>query len=217
MCWSEEVSLVTFSIGIITSTQVYLTYLYKYPLISTITVAWQSVIWMQFFEVYIWMNVNGKIDSQIGSYGAIFTAMLQPPIMGIVLLTQPNLHARVRKLSAGLLIAYIYWYSYSISQISPLEPLSMSDVENCRHIDYKFREKLVYPDMMYSIFFSSFILLLIPQTDIALFLIVASGGTYRFSYFMWCWVSSLMPVLLSLYYEYLSPIVHRLSNRYLNS
>jgi hypothetical protein len=216
MCWSEEISWVTFTIGMITSAQIFFYYKRRNPIISNIVVAWQPVIWMQFFEAYVWREVENETTIQFGSYGAIFTSLLQPPIMGIVLISQNRVEQSRKNLAAMLIILYIYWYSYSLTTISPLDSLTMNDIETCRHIDFKFWEKLVYPDLMYSFFVSGLFVLLIPYTDVALFLVIISGGTYTFSYYMyncgesngsmWCWVSSLTPVMLAGYFDYIRPV-----------
>lgn len=205
MCWSEEVSWMTFTLGMITSIELSAIYIKRGPVISLITAAWQPVIWMQFFEALIWSE-----SSDTGSYGAIYTALLQPPLMGLILLAGGYTSSPRRCLSVMIIIFYIYWYSYSLTQISPLKPLTIHSPE-CQHIDFAYWKDLVGADYMYAFTTSSLFLLLIPYTDLALFLILASTGTYCASAIlyncgesngsMWCWFSSMMPMLVAGYWE----------------
>lgn len=216
MCWSEDISWLTFFIGLTSSFNVsWIFYKKGNKVIPALTFAWMPVIFMQFFEALIWRSIDDPESSQwygrIGSYGAVFTALLQPPLMGIILMTQDNVSSLRRRLSSLLVIIHIYWYSYSLTKISPIENLTVYDDVTCRHVDFTYWEDLPYsPDFMYAYTVSSIFLLLLPL-DLALFMIGASGTTYLGSYLLyncgesngslWCWSSALMPIFYSLYWE----------------
>ena len=216
MCWSEEVSWATFTFGMITSLQVM--WIHKNnPMMLTLVAAWQPVIWMQFFEALVWRSISTEDGGTLGTYGAVFTALLQPPLMGLVLLTQKNVKEINRKVAVVLIIAHIYWYSYSLTQISPLAPLDLFDDVNCRHIDFAYWMDLSQPDVVYSFTTVMLFILLIPDIEMALFLIIMSLTTYTTTYLlyncgesngsMWCWFSSMMPFLMTIFDNFRSRVL----------
>lgn len=216
MCWSEEVSWLTFSLGMIASVQIAATYMNERSSMTAIALAWQPVVWMQFFEALVWSDMNTTtFYNYVGSHGATYTALLQPPIMGIILLSMTDAHRVYKQLSAALIITYIYWYSESINTIAPLSQLSIYSTE-CRHIDFAYWKCLNNPDLVYSVTVSLLFVLLIPEIWLAMFLIAASAITYAGSFIfyncgesngsMWCWVSACMPLYVAAYKEYVLEI-----------
>ena len=209
MCWSEEVSWITFALGLVISLGVAWSFRHV-PLMVTLTVAWQCVVFMEFFEAFVWRQINGVTDNMFGTYGAIFTAMLQPIFMSCVLMTLDNIPRVNRILASYLILQYIYWYSYALVSMSPMKYLEVNNPSTCNHIDFSFWEHLFLADYFYSFTFISLLLLLIRPIDVAYFIIALCGGVFCLTYFlyncgesngsMWCWMSSCMMGFIGLYW-----------------
>lgn len=224
MCWSEEVSWLTWFIGTIITTATAVKFQdHKY--IPALCVGWQiSVVNMQLWEALVWHTINYmpwhtiNDHHMVGTYGAVFTALLQPPLMGIVLIVLSDTRHLTfwrKKFAFIILVLYIYWYSYSIATISPLKQLTVLDPATCNHIHFDYWTDLFYPDLIYSTTISSLFILLIDRFDLAILLIGLSGFNYTVTYLlyncgesngsMWCWLSSITMGLVG-FYEYFATL-----------
>lgn len=192
MCSNLEVSILTFVLSMFLSYMI-ATYYQKVPMMYSICLAWQPVVLMSFFDALVLKEVRDQDGSMAGMYLSVFTFLLQPSLMGLLLLTREGISPIRRIIATMLIITHMYWYFYSLMIVTPLNSAI---------------ERLPYPDFVYCFTTINLFLLLVSHRDIALLLIIATILNYYVS--SRCeesviGISSVItyftPVLLSLYWE----------------
>lgn len=195
MSCNISIYLFSFTIGIFASCVE--AYIYrKIPIMWSICLAWQPIIFMNLYEALVWKELRDNEGSKIGIYTSVFTSLLQPILMGLLLMVRNGISSINRFTATVLIIVHIYRYSYVI--------LSM-DINNMS-IDAG-----LYPNLIYCFTVINLFLLLVPYKDIAFILILATIMNHFCSYSeyvcggydtgVWNIFFSMIPSLIGIYWE----------------
>jgi hypothetical protein len=194
MCSSVETSIAVFGLSMIVSYMIADAYR-KVPIILSICLAWQPVVLMSFFDALVLKELRDEEGSTVGIYTSIFTFLLQPSLMSILLLVRKDIPSNRRLLASIIIIAHIYWYTYSLVQVT-----SLSTIE---------AKAFPYSEFMYFFTTVYLFLLLIPHVGVALILIACTISYYLTSgneceeciVSMSDLISISTPVVVALYWE----------------
>lgn len=137
MCFNEYVSFGTFIAGTIINIMLYL--VFKRKDILAISLIWEWVLLMQFFEGIIWMGIksNNEIMNTIGTYGAYIANILQPVVfyLCIVIFTKQSPFFHI--ISILIICAYISYIIYKYFKDLHKKLKNTNNGDNCPHLIYE--------------------------------------------------------------------------------
>jgi hypothetical protein len=201
MCFSERISWTTFILGTLLNIWVITNYSNKVLLALTLT--WQWVLLVQFFEALIWRNQPDKQNANksicdFATKGVQLSVVTQPIIMFITLCVLSPVNARLKCISALFTMAYLWWLVSEITIESDCLTLS-----KCDHLEYAWWLNMSGGAIPYVLAFIPIIFLMVRPMRIALLQFIYIYGTGFISYLLykpcaigstWCWLAALAPV-----------------------
>lgn len=194
MCWSAEVSLQSFSIGIFA---VFAAYINGLPLPTTIFCL--TIVFMQLIEFFVWTFYNNKVVNFIASMAAVQLLWLQP--VASILTLESKYILTALQVYIGLSILGFLW-----PKDKPLDELYRMAQGGNGHLVWNWLQK---DNRTYLGLFVYFIFLLGPlllrKQWILLGLATLTLGVSLYSFYkentwgsMWCWIVNLIVVGISL-------------------
>lgn len=206
MCWSEEVSWLTFMIGSVTSLQVIKKHRENDPIITSIAFYFLYINFMQLWEALAWrfQDCNHPIN-KLASKGAQIFSISQPLVLGITLLFY---------LPSNKYVFWILNFIYLILLIHKLDNSQnncISKREKCHHLTFQWAtNKIDYIAYMILLFINMVILTNFNRIGIHMYgyilvTLFITNKWYRCEDdlgivgSMWCWFGALG----SLYLEYI--------------
>jgi hypothetical protein len=134
MCFNEYVSFGTFIVGTIFNIILYTKF--KTKNILCVSIIWQWVLLMQFFEGLIWISKNDKMN-KICSYCAYLANILQPVVtfMCIMLLTSQPLYSKI--IAIIVISFYSIYMIYKYADYVKDTLTTTSTKTNCKHLNYE--------------------------------------------------------------------------------
>jgi len=211
MCISAEVSLLAFIVGTGFNIKVFIDANnnpnennINYKLIA---VMYQFVVFMQLFDMMVWLDKGCKSYGKIGTLLAFFNTMLQPVfIIVLFLLFTQELNIYKKLASFVTLLVYVgsiaYMFYYNPNNIKPIDCMYIKD--GCSEMFYKWTDNLYpYGKLSYILSISISILLLIKSSTFASIQVIFFVGIYLLSRTLyecgmpsvWCLYACLAPML----------------------
>ena len=196
MCFSKEISLVTFIIGAIGSA---LVYSLNTKIDKILAIFFFYVILMQLVEYILWNNLTCNIINKITTFTAIILNSTQPILLAMLVLYNYKLPNQTS------LIIYTILYSLMMI-IYNLQTKTLCTLKNkFNHLEWKWNNLFLYW-LVYGIyiFYLSYILLSIPfnWNIILLLLIVLPYVLSIYVYFgtnnigsLWCFFAAFIPII----------------------
>ena len=137
MCFNEQVSFATFSIG--TVLNLVLALVFKNRFAISMALVWQFVLLMQLFEGITWMGEKKKKKQlkEIGVKGSFISNVLQPVAVFLVLVTITKQKNWYLPLMGTLTILYLAYVIY----VQPQIQIEVGN-EECPHLKYVWWEKI---------------------------------------------------------------------------
>lgn len=209
MCWSEEVSLLTFTIG--TLVNILVAYAIPDPTIIAITFIWEIVLLVQLYEAIGWHSIKEGNSSNGAANVLAIAVMLQPIIVAFALLAVSDAGMNSKYLAALIAFLYAGWCLYVLLHT---EKFQMK--ENCSHVDYYWWDSFPGHSFPYLIALFALLLLLIRPIDLAIFVSLFLAITLGLSAIfyrqnigsIWCWFGAFGMAFVALYWYTREKIVN---------
>jgi hypothetical protein len=211
MCWDERTSWTTFVLG--TVFNVFNIFYFRDPVITVISILWEWVLMMQFFEAKAWgSQPSGKgpcsVQNKNAAAGALVANVTQPIILALGLIAFTPVPVENKILAMTVTFAYICWLTYALNKSQPHECLKPS--ESCSHLDLVWWKNFPGGALPYMVTLVMVILLLLRPMDLAWFeltFILATLAVSSVFYScgagsMWCWFAAFAPLATGAYWYY---------------
>lgn len=207
MCWNERTSWITLVVG--TLLNIWNIWHYKETAIVAISVMWQWVLLMQFFEAFAWRNQpqpGQKCNSTntFAAKGAYLANVSQPIILALTILAldKGNLPRENKVTASAIILMYVLWLLYATNKAEEVECLKPGD--KCGNLTYTWWQQFPGNAGMYLITLSLLVFLLLKPFKFAAMQFVYIAGTFLGSAFfyscgigsVWCWFAAFAPLLL---------------------
>ena len=207
MCWNEETSWITLTIGLIA---VVVAFVYAPSLqVKAVALIWGFVLLMQYFDAIAWRK-KGK--SKFAATGAMIANVLQPIVVGLVLLSITRASSFNQSTSVLIMVCYIAYILYALrgQSYDTLVPAN-----GCSHLRYKWWEDMsantsTHAGMIYLVVLIALIFLLLQPTAFAgmqvayiiITLIISSVIYTCGAASIWCWFAAFAPILTIAMWNY---------------
>ena len=217
MCWNEPVSWATFGIG--TALSVISAAVVRKPAVIAVSIVWIWVLLMQFFEALMWRDQKcGKLN-KFATTGAYVANIMQPIVIFIVLIVACNPPAPY-KIVAGIVVAVYACYMLANAFRMESQPCTeqCEDGKNCKHLYYKWWDKMKAGGLIYVLAIVALILLLCRPIWFGIFevgyilltLLVASRFFGKSTASTWCWLAAFAPLFTIFFWKMSSRIEVRM-------
>lgn len=212
MCWNEKTSWTTFIIGTIFN--IFNIYYFREPIITIISIIWEWVLLMQFFEARAWASqphISGKSCSdqnKNATAGAMIANVTQPILIAMALISFTPVPTQNKVIAMSVVFLYTCWLLYALNKNQPFECLTPT--ESCDHLDLVWWKNFPGKSLPYMITLVVVILLLIRPIDLAWFELIFILATLAISAViyscgaasMWCWFAAFAPLFTGAYWYY---------------
>lgn len=211
MCWSEQVSWLTFCLG--TLFNVLVAWYFNEAIITVICGLWEYIILIQLFEAIAWRNQPTSKDSipaanQFAALGVMIDTISQPIALGFGLICFTEIPYINKILAMGIIFLYICWIIYAVNSGPKVTHLTLT--EGCTHLDYYWWSEYPMGCVPYLLALFSIIFLLLRPLDLAFFIaiylivtLVISAQIYTCgASSLWCWFGALAPLFTGLYWYF---------------
>lgn len=208
MCWNEPVSWTTFAVG--TALSIISASIIRKPIIIAISIAWIWALLMQVFEALMWRDQDcGKLN-KFATTGAYVANIMQPIIVFIVLIVVCN-PPLPYKITASVVISV--YTCYMLAQVFRMKPDNCTQKcetgKDCKHLYYKWWDKMKAGGIIYVIALVAVILLLCRPIWFGLFevgyilltLLFASRFFGRSTASTWFWLAVFAPLFTILFWK----------------
>lgn len=212
MCWDARTSWVTLILG--TLLNIWNVWRYKNPTIIAVSVLWEWVLLMQFFEAFAWNNQpkDGGICNATNKWaakGAYLANVSQPIVLALTMfaLTGDKIGTDAKIAAAVIIMMYILWLLYAVNYAPEVTCLTPQD--DCGNLTYTWWHQFPGSANFYMFALILLILLMVKPLKFALMQLVYIVVTFVGSaYFyscgvgsVWCWFAAFAPLLVGPMWE----------------
>lgn len=197
MCWNAEVSLNTFAFSTFVLGMIIYNNAYTQYKIQELNNIWVylflfSVISMQFFEFFIWRNIDNKYYNNVFSLGASFLLLLQP-FFSIMIISNKYIRNIIL---AGYFVIAVPYFVYQSSTTHIHSVVSKSGHLQWKMVDIEKKSYMRILNWSLWLFFFSFSFIY-NQSIHAFFFLITVLGIVVYNYYqdnsigsMWCWLAN---------------------------
>ena len=212
MCWDARTSWATFVIGTIFN--IWNIWYYKNDTITAISLLWEWVLLMQFFEAFAWNNQptgDEKCNSTNtwAAKGAYLANVTQPIMFALTMfaLQSDKMSSQSKIMAAVVVFMYILWLLYA-TNVAP-EVVCLKPADKCGNLTYTWWQQFPGNAGMYLISLALLILIMTRPIEFAMMQLAYIAVTFVGSaYFyscgigsVWCWFAAFAPLLVGPMWE----------------
>lgn len=212
MCWSEQVSWLSFIIGSAINMWVASRdWGVQRSKILALCLLWQWVLFVQVAEAYIWRGNTTSNDNlvRVASMSQYLLILTQPIILGLAFLAigAPEAPYENKILAGSLLGAYVVWCLYSVWKVPDMSLTRPGCAE--KHLEMTWWNKIPGGAIPYLVAIAAVVMLLIRPMNVMWWCLAFVFGTLLASSLfyscgtgsMWCWFAVSAPLVTWLIFK----------------
>lgn len=211
MCWDAKTSIITLLIGSVLN--IWNVLHYKDATITAISLFWEWVLFVQFFEAFAWNNQpsGGECNpmNKWAAKGVYLVTVSQPILFALVMLAlkSDSISREVKIAATAATFLYVLWALYATNSVPEVTCLKPED--DCGNLTYTWWRQFPGGASIYLIVIAFLMVTLMKPFKFAMmqmvYLVVTLvGSTYFYSCgigSVWCWFAAFAPILVGPMWE----------------